>query len=279
MATKIVRDGREKDLKAMVASAMLGGGVDAVMTNILDLLDDLDDAITFFAQRKRGTVLDLQPGQKLDRWETTVRFSQRADRDPELYAEMLRQPRYLVALMAYEVQGVSILDFLAQVKEVRFVEEEPGLHWLLLPTCHRGCEMLEGPEAAQPHDSCTMCGRPVGAASSSSKSPSNKSPSNKPPSSLATTLECIHAVDDYVARSLETDSSARDRVMKDPTEAFAQASQTLFGARPEELFGIHAVQLAADTDTMLYAIRLADHAPKRTVTSRAAAPAEAVAAG
>jgi hypothetical protein len=274
MATKIVRDGREKDLKAMVASAMLSGGVDAVMTNILDLLDDLDDAITFFAQRKRGTILDLQPGQKLDRWETTVRFSQRADRDPELYAEMLRHPRYLVALMAYEVQRVSILDFLAQVKEVRFVEEEPGLHWLLLPACHRGCEVLEGPEAAQSHDSCTMCGRPVGAASSSSKSPSNK-----PPSSLATTLERIHAVDDYVVRSLETDSSARDRVMKDPTEAFAQASQTLFGARPEALFGIHAVQLAADTDTMLYAIRLADHGPKRTVTSRAAAPAEPVAVG
>jgi hypothetical protein len=270
MVTKFTRDGREKDLKAMMTSAMLGGGVDGVMTSLLDLLDDLDDAITFFAQWKRGTILDLEPGQKLDRWETTVRFSQRTDRDPELYAEMLRQPRYLVALMANEVQGVSIVDFLGQVKEVRFVEEEPGLHWLLLPACHRGCETFEGAEGAQSHGSCTMCGRPLGAASSSSKSPD----------ALATTLDRIHAVDDYVVRSLYTGDSVRDRVMKDPTEAFAQASQTLFGARPEELFGIHAIQLAVDTDTMLYAIRLADHEPKRTaVTSRAAAPSEAVAVG
>jgi hypothetical protein len=238
-----------------MTSAMLGGGVEGVMTNILDLLDDLDDAITFFAQWKRGTILDLEPGQKLDRWESTVRISQLMDRNPEFYAEMIRQPpRYLVALMAYEVQGLPIVDFLRQVKEVRFVEEEPGLHWLLLPACHRGCEIFLGPEAAQSHGSCTMCGRPVGAASSSSKSPN----------SLATTLDRIHAVDDYVVRSQDMDRSVRDRLMKDPTEVFAQASQTLFGARPEELFGIHEIQLAVDTDTMIYAIHLADHRPKRT---------------
>jgi hypothetical protein len=264
MATKVTRDGREKDLKAMVASAMLGGGIDGVMTNILDLLDDLDDAITFFAQWKRGTLLDLEPGQKLDRWESTVLISRRMDRDPEFYAEMLRQPpRYLVALMAHEVQGLPIVDFLRQVKEVRFVEEEPGLHWLLLPACHRGCDIFLGPEAAHSHGSCTMCGRPKGAASSGSKLPS----------SLATTLDRIHAVDDYLVRSLDADRSVRDRVMKDPTEAFAQASQTLFGARPEELFGIREVQLAVDTDTMVYVIHLAEHKPKRTaVATRAASP-------
>jgi hypothetical protein len=267
MATKVMRDAREKDLMAICVSAMQGGGIDGVVTNILDFLDDLDDAITFFAQWKRGTLLDLDPGQKLDRWETTVRISQLMDRDPELYAEMLRQPRYLAALMAHEAKGLPVVSFLGQVKEVRFVEEEPGLHWLLLPACHRGCEAFEGPEAAQSHGSCTVCGRPQGAASSSSKSPT----------ALATTLDRIHAVDDYVVRSLDMDCSVRDSVMKDPTEAFAQASQTLFGARPEELFGIHEIQLAVDTDTMLYCIRLADHEPKRTaVTSRAAAPREAV---
>jgi hypothetical protein len=159
----------------------------------------------------------------------------------------------MAALMAQEAIGLPILSFLAQVKEVRFVEEEPGLHWLLLPECHRGCEGFEGQEA-QSNGLCTVCGRPQGAADSSSKSQN----------SLATTLERIHAVDDYVVRS------ARDSVMKDPTEAFAQASQTLFGARPEELFGIHKVHLAVESDTMLYCIRLADHEPLRAREGAAA---------
>lgn len=270
MATIVTRDARENALKAVMMSAMRGGGVDGVVARILDVLDDLNDAITFFAQWKRGTLLDLEPGQKLDRWETIVRLNQRMDRDPELYAEMLRQPRYLAAFATQEAMGLPVVGFLGQVKEVRFVEEEPGLHWLLLPACHRGCDTIEGPETAPSHGSCGICGRPQGAASSSSRSPS----------SLTTTLERIHAVDDHVVRSLDMDCSVRDRVMKDPTEAFAQASQTLYGARPEELFGIHEVQLAVDTDTLLYCIRLAAHEPKRTaVTSRPAAPRDAVAAG
>ncbi len=269
MATIVTRDARENALKAVMMSAMRGGGVDGVVARILDVLDDLNDAITFFAQWKRGTLLDLEPGQKLDRWETIVRLNQRMDGDPELYAEMLRQPRYLAALTTQEAMGLPVVGFLGQVKEVRFVEEEPGLHWLLLPACHRGCDTIEGPETAPSHGSCGICGRPQGASSDTT-----------PQSSLTTSLHRIHAVDDHVVRSLDLDCSVRDRVMKDPTEAFAQASQTLFGARPEQLFGIHEVRLAVDTDTMLYCIRLADHEPKRiAAASRAAVPREAVVAG
>jgi hypothetical protein len=53
--------------------------------------------------------------------------------------------------------------------------------------------------------------------------------------------------------------------MNDPTQALAQASQTLFGARPEELFGIHTTRVVQDTESLLYSIRLADHTPKRAV--------------
>ena len=53
--------------------------------------------------------------------------------------------------------------------------------------------------------------------------------------------------------------------MKDPTQAFAQASQTFFGASPEKLFGIHTTRIVQDTESILYSIRLADHTPKRVV--------------
>ena len=107
MATIVTRDARENALKSVMMSAMRGGGVDGVVARILDVLDDLNDAITFFAQWKRGTLLDLEPGRKLDRWETIVRLNQRMDRDPELYAEMLRQPRYLAALTTQEAIGAA----------------------------------------------------------------------------------------------------------------------------------------------------------------------------
>ena len=118
--------------------------------------------------------------------------------------------------------GLPVVGFLGQVKEVRFVEEEPGLHWLLLPACHRGCDTIEGPETAPSHGSCGNL-RPT----------SGSEQWLQVASSLTTTLDRIHAVDDHVVRSLDMDCSVRDRVMKNPTEAFAQASQTLYGARPE----------------------------------------------
>jgi hypothetical protein len=189
----------------------------------------------------------------VDRWGTTVRFNQLLERDPELYAEMRRQPRYLAALMTQEAMALPIMSFLSRVKEVRFVEEQPGLHWLLLAACHHGCEALVDPVAEPSDGSCSVCGRPQGAAAGC-----------EPPAVQATTLERIHAVDDYLERSVSTDSAARERLMKDPTEAFAQASLTLLGARPEELFGIHEVRLAVDSESMIYFIRVVDHEPKRT---------------
>jgi hypothetical protein len=85
MAAEVTREAREKALKTVMRSAMLAGGVDGAVTRIVDVLDDLNEAITFFAQLKRGTLLALEPGQKLDRWEAIVRLNQRMDRDPELY--------------------------------------------------------------------------------------------------------------------------------------------------------------------------------------------------
>src|SRR6476661_2562703 len=165
MDPKALRAQREKDLRGLVTLAVLDGDEDKLVTRLLDSLEDIDGAFTFFAQRKRGIILDLEPGQQLGRWDTNVRFNERMDRDPELYAEMVRQPRYLMAAFTQEATGLPIVGFLAQVKEVRFVEEEPGLHLLLLPACHRGC----GPVKSESADECIMCGLPRPSASSNSR--------------------------------------------------------------------------------------------------------------
>ena len=263
MASKAARDNREKRLKILAMSALSAGGVEGIMSRILDELDELDDVITFFAHRKRGTILDLAPGQKLTRWEATLRFNEQMDRDPGLYAEMSRHPRYLGALIVQEAMGIPVLSFLSRVKEVRFIEEQPGLHWLVLAACHHGCESVGAAQAGQfTGDSCSVCGRPQGAGDGAEQR-------HMPTAAL----DRIHAVDDYLERSVSVGGELRDQVVNNPTRAFAEASQKLFGGRPEELFGIHEVRLAADSEIMIYSVRLADHASKR---ARAAAPKEPV---
>ena len=190
MAATVSRERREKDLKAMMMGAVLGGRMKRTVSDVLNFLDDLDDAVRFFALRKRGALLDLKPGEKLDRWGVTVRLSERMDRDPEFRSEMRNHPRYMTALSAHEAQGLPMVSFLGQVKEVRLVEEEPGLHWFLLPACHRGCEEIKKPEADHAPGECVVCGRPQGAADGCGMSSD----------SLATNLDRIHAVDDYLVR-------------------------------------------------------------------------------
>jgi hypothetical protein len=56
---KVVRDLREKELKAMLMSRL--GDINGAMALMLDCFDDLDGAIHFFARRERGTLLDLAP--------------------------------------------------------------------------------------------------------------------------------------------------------------------------------------------------------------------------
>jgi hypothetical protein len=258
---------RETRLKSKLTAAMFGGG-DSAMAHLLDQLEDLDDAITFFAHEwKHGSILELEPGQKTDRWGSTVRLNARWDRDPQLYTEMRRYPtRYLGALLTQEATGLPIMNFLGEVQEVRFVEEEPGVHWLLLAECHHGCDVVGPAVAAEPSSgSCSVCGRPQGAACGGEQTVA------------ATALERIHAVDDYLERLASTDKSARERLAKNPTEAFAQATQKLFGGTPEELFGIREVRVAVDSEVMIYFVRLAKHEPMRPSLVASTAATAAVA--
>ena len=78
---------------------------------------------------------------------------------------------------------------------------------------------------------------------------------------MATALERIHAADDYVVRSLATNRIAREDVLNDPAEAFGGLEGAI-RETPGRAFQNHKTQVAADSDTVLYFIRLADHVPK-----------------
>ncbi|MGI8738249.1 MAG: hypothetical protein ACR2KU_00955 [Gammaproteobacteria bacterium] len=128
----------------------------------MGFLKDLDEAMNFMTHWSKGSVLCLEPGQRLDRWGMTVRVSDRAERDADFRRELLCNPRYSSALAAREGLGIQPIFYLGQVKAVNVVEEEPGLHWLILPACHRGCKSSAALEPQPSNGLCQMCGKPSG---------------------------------------------------------------------------------------------------------------------
>lgn len=243
---------REQALKSLVKS-----GVESSMGRILDYLEDMDRAVNFMINWQMGTVLGLNPTQRIDRWATTLRLSERAGRDADFHHELLKNPRYLTAIAAHESCGLKPIDFLWQVNTVSVIEEEPGLHWLILPACHLGCGTPEGKELPSTIGSCSVCGKPIG----------QMGDCQQEISSLATPAERIHAIDEFIVRTVGADVSSHARLLADPTSFFVQASQTLFGVLPHEEFGIQEVKVVADTDTALYLVLLAKHESKSSVTA------------
>lgn len=244
---------REQALRSLVESAMVqSGGSESTIGRILDFLEDLDGAVTFMTGWQRGAVLGLEPDERLDRWGMTVRISERADCDADFRRELLRHPRYLSAIAIREGLGIKPIDYLWQVNAVRVVEEEPGLHWLILPACHLGCGTPEVLASPPLNGSCQVCGKPQGQTSGC----------QRVTSSLATPADRIHEIDEFIVRSVQADLSARARLMANPTDFFVGASQAVFGVRPQEEFGIREVKVAADTPTSLCLVLLARHEPQ-----------------
>ena len=216
---------------------------------LLAFAEDVDRAMDFMLRWTLGQVLDLQPAQRLDRWGITCAMSERAARDPDFRRQFLDHPRYVSALAVQQGLGIKAVHFLLQVKEVTVLAEEPGLHWLILPACHRGCAELDGPVAAFAGGSCQACGKPVGSAASNSWRMS----------SSAATFDRVHSIDDFIVRAVQLDAAARASLQAEPTRFFAQTVQQLLCSTPEAAFGIREVRVAEDTETSLYFKLLAEH--------------------
>jgi hypothetical protein len=205
--------------------------------------------MNFATRWTMGSILGLKSDERIDRWALTLNLSNRADHDPEFRNALLQNPRYLAAIAIQESCGIKPIDFLWQVNTVSILEEVPGLHWLILPACHRGCITTEAKELPTSVGSCAVCGRPQGQSINCQQTTS----------SSTTQLDLIHQVDEHIARTVSANQSEYERMIANPTNFFIQATQSLFGVLPHEKFGINEVKVAADTDTSLYLVLLTNH--------------------
>jgi hypothetical protein len=250
-ANKHVVLAREQALNNLIkAGVEVPEGLQFAKERVLNFLEDMDSGVSFMTNWKMGTVLGLNPDQRINRWAVTILISERADHDAEFRQALLQNPRYLIAIAANESCGLKPIDFLWQVNSVIVVQEEPGLHWLILPACQLGCGTPEGQELPSATGSCSVCGKPQGTAGNCQQEITS---AEKMP------VDIIHEIDEFIVRSVAGDGDSYTRLMSDPTKFYFQASQALFGVLPDDKFGIKEVKVVADTDTTLYLVLLAKH--------------------
>lgn len=140
---------------------------------------------------------------------------------------------------------------LGRVESVHVLEEVPGLHWIVLPACHRGCETRDVIGSGHSVDSCCACGKPFDGQPTSARDSSPARPGAR--------QDRLHEVDEFIVRRVQGDAGERDRLVGDPTAYFAEACRELTGTRPEEHFGIKEVRVRCETDRLVYVVLVADH--------------------
>jgi len=224
---------REPELRALVES-VVAGGLDwaAAYERTLDFLEDVDTVIQLSLRWPMRAILAAGADQCLDRWTIGRRLSAKASADPDFRRDLFAHPRCLGALAACAALGVRPASYLWQVQETTTLEEEPGIHWLVLPACHLGCTP-EPSHAQSQVGACLACGKPGQGAAACPRRSQN-------PTAM------IREVDNEVIRAARTDESARRRLLSDPTAFFTQIAESLFQVPPESL-GIREVRVAEDT--------------------------------
>src|SRR5262245_35281436 len=203
---------REPELRAFVESVVARGlNWTAAYNRTLDFLEDVDTMIRLSLCWPMRAILATGEDQCLDRWTIERRLSEKARAEPDFRRDLFAHPRCVGALAACAALGVRPASYLWQVQETITLEEEPGIHWLVLPACHLGC--TPEPQHAQAHvGACLACGKPgQGAAACSRRS--------QTPSAM------IHEVDKEVIRTAWADESTRKRLLADPTAFFTQIAE------------------------------------------------------
>jgi hypothetical protein len=223
-------------------------GWDDAVGRVLDFLDDVDAMIRLAGEWPIRRILGLEPRQRIGRWSITVRLSERAECDPEFRRVLHQNPRGMGALAYYEGLGIPPTSYLWEVRTGTVLDETPGLHWVVLPVCHNGCQMLETPQSLGTAGPCMACGNPRGE--------TGRCPQiGVPDISLR---DQIHEVDEHIIRLVQADPSARQRVLHDGTGFFGEIAESVFKV-PLKSMRIHEVRVAEETESSVCFVLLARH--------------------
>lgn len=176
-----------------------------------------------FSQSWRwGKLIEPAPGERLSRRRMDARLVERARADPEFLDDLRRHPHWVYMVAAFDCFGISKLRFIEQVREVRLLEEEPDLLYLVLPARARLQAELE--TAAGPNGFASE----AGAASERER------------------------VEELLVARAESDGAFRDALLFRPEATYRTAARDAAGgSEPEYLQGVREVRVVPESQDSL----------------------------
>lgn len=118
-----------------------------------------DELVRFVEARALKSIIGKRADERWTRDDMDLRLQLKIHSDELFRQEFLAHPRFIYALVVEESLGISRFDFLSVIDSVAVLQETPERLYLVLPSCHKGCEVRPAPppEGACA-GSCHVCG-------------------------------------------------------------------------------------------------------------------------
>ena len=134
----------------------------ATSTRAIDKLkyrETCDELVRFVEARALKSIVGKRPDERWTRDDMDLRLQLKTHSDELFRQEFLAHPRFIYALAVEESLGIQRFDFLSVIDSVAVLQETPERLYLVLPSCHKGCEVRPAapPEGACA-GSCHVCG-------------------------------------------------------------------------------------------------------------------------
>jgi hypothetical protein len=223
-----------------------------------------------------GRIVDKAPGETITRDQMHDRMAHLAFTNERFRQELLANPRLVYMIALEEAMGIDKLDYVCQVKEVRVLEESEDILYLVIPTCHYGCQaegVSEPPAESQ--GTCHVCGMTLPAGQTGCTA-SDRSAAQEGGLSRK---EIESRMTDRAAR----EKSFKDALLFQPLSTYRQFARELSGeALPAYLEGVRDIRVLPETDRSIFYIMpltdpLARAVPEMSDRSTLSAPAAAAA--
>ena len=118
-----------------------------------------DELTSFVEARALKSIVGKRPDERWTRDDMDLRLQLKTRSDELFRQEFLAHPRFVYALAVEESLGIPSFAFLRVIDSVAVLQETPERLYLVLPSCHKGCEARP---AAPPEGvcagSCHVCG-------------------------------------------------------------------------------------------------------------------------
>ena len=206
-----------------------------------------DELARFVEARSPKSIVGKRPDERWTRDDMDLRLQLKTRGDEHFRQEFMAHPRFMYALAVEESLGIPSVAFLRVIDSVAVLQETPERMYLVLPSCHKGCEARP---AAPPEGvcagSCHVCGITF--------------PTHTDNRSTCEQWEAVESaaptrkeIEDLLKKKAALDHSFKKELTSRPVEIYtAFATKLCGGAGPSYMAGVKEIQVLEEGERDVY---------------------------